>query len=214
MTDDVQFWDGIARRYAARPVPDQAAYATTLDRIRAHLQPGDQVLELGCGTGSTALRLAPAVARYAASDLSPRMIEIGQEKARKDEVSNVSFLVSDIRDPQRAGASYDAVLALNLLHLLDDPAAALARIHAMLRPGGLFMSKTTCRPDAGWSLKYRLMMAALPVMQWLGKAPAVTFHSVPELEAMIRGAGFDLVETGDYPAMPPAHFVVARKPAP
>ena len=54
-----KFWDGIAERYAARPVTDEAAYADTLARVRSYLGPDDRVREIGCGTGSTTPRLAP-----------------------------------------------------------------------------------------------------------------------------------------------------------
>ena len=54
-----RFWDRIADRYAAKPVPDQAVYERKLQITRTLLHPQAEVLELGCGTGSTALALAP-----------------------------------------------------------------------------------------------------------------------------------------------------------
>jgi ubiquinone/menaquinone biosynthesis C-methylase UbiE len=207
-----RFWDAIAERYASRPIQDMDAYTYTLDRIRSYLTPRDRVLELGCGTGSTALLLAGAVAQYQGTDVSEKMIDIARGKAQEQETTNATFDVADVCDPSLSGAVPDAVLALNLLHLVDDAPAALAQIHAMLKPGGYFISKTTCKPDAGWPVKFGLMMAALPVMQWLGKAPPVTMRTVSALDALIADAGFDLVETGNHPAMPPARFVVARKP--
>ena len=58
MQETMKFWDGIAEKYAKRPISDMAAYEYTLGRTRSYLKPEDQVLELGCGTGSTALLLA------------------------------------------------------------------------------------------------------------------------------------------------------------
>ena len=49
-----RFWDRLAAGYAKKPVPDEEAYARTLERVRAHLTPNDRVLELGCGTGTSA----------------------------------------------------------------------------------------------------------------------------------------------------------------
>ena len=211
MTSNSDFWDGIAKRYAARDIQDMDAYTYTLERTRSCLGAKDRVLEIGCGTGSTALLLAGSVEHYTASDLSPNMIEIGRQNAQDQEIGNVSFLVSDVHNSEFTGAPFDAILALNLLHLLDNLEQVLARIHAALPPGGIFISKTICRPDEGWPLKYKLMMGALPLMQWLGKAPPVSFYTVSGLDAVIRNAGFDLVETGNHPHMPPAHYVVARK---
>ncbi|MBB5050595.1 cyclopropane fatty-acyl-phospholipid synthase-like methyltransferase [Afipia massiliensis] len=55
---DARFWDRSSRKYAVSAIADQAGYERTLDRTRALLGPNDRVLELGCGTGTTALRLA------------------------------------------------------------------------------------------------------------------------------------------------------------
>ena len=52
------FWDKIAQKYATKRVADPAAYEAKLTRVRALLRAEDRVLEIGCGTGSTALTLA------------------------------------------------------------------------------------------------------------------------------------------------------------
>lgn len=195
------FWDRIAERYAARPVSDTASYEATLERVRHWLRPDMQVLELGCGTGSTAERLAPAVARITGSDFSAGMIRIAE--SRRD-APNLGFLCAGVGEALADGP-HDAVLAFNLLHLLDDLGECLSQVHAALCEGGLFLSKTPC-VGARWYLR-----PAVWGLQKLGKAPAVRFLRPAELEAAIREAGFEIVETGDYPAKLPNHFVVARK---
>ena len=57
------FWDRIARKYAADPIADAAGYEATLRRVQALLSANQDVLEIGCGTGTTALRLAPLTRR-------------------------------------------------------------------------------------------------------------------------------------------------------
>ena len=167
--------------------------------------PQDRVLEIGCGTASTALRLAPHVTHITASDTSSEMVEIAREKAWNDSVKNITPVQGHIADAALRGP-YDAVLAFNLLHLLPDLQNDLAHIHASLQPGGRFISKTPCMGERNNWLK-----PIIWVMQKLGRAPFVDFLTVDRLEAAIRNAGFDLVETGDYPKKLPSHFVVAVK---
>ena len=95
MTQTAPFWDRLAERYAAQPVKDQDSYEKTLNRVRAHLTPKDQVLELGCGTGSTALTLSDAAGHIHATDISSGMIEIANRKAVAAGVTNVSFGQAD-----------------------------------------------------------------------------------------------------------------------
>src|SRR5690606_31668869 len=78
-SDDARFWDRAARKYARDPIKDMIGYERTLDRTVQLLRASDVVLELGCGTGTTALKLAPHVARIVAADVSQEMIAIAQE---------------------------------------------------------------------------------------------------------------------------------------
>lgn len=211
MQDALTFWDRIAPKYAKSPVRDPDAYDRTLERVRAYLSPEDRVLELGAGTGTTALKLAPLVQDYLATDLAPAMVGIGEKKADARGVANLRFLAADIHDPALDGQSYHVVAGFNLFHLVEDPDAAFARAAELTKPGGLFISKTVCRPGTGTPWKLRLMLLALPIMQALGKAPYVNFMEIDELEQKVTAAGFKILEVGNYPVEPPNHFIVARK---
>ena len=62
--DDAGFWDRYARKYAAHAIKDMAGYQRTVERTRHYLKKTDRVIEIGCGTGTTALTLAPSVTRH------------------------------------------------------------------------------------------------------------------------------------------------------
>jgi len=204
---DGAFWDRVARRYAARPVRDLAAYETTLERTAAHLTGAAQVLELGCGTGATALRLAPYAGRLTGCDTSREMIAIARERLADAGTQSVAFRCCDAFDPAFEPGQFDAVLAFNLLHLLDDLPATLERVRGLLRPGGVLISKTICIGRG--AVHFRLLLG---VLRLAGMAPGgFRFLTPAELEARIAAAGFEIVETGTYPARPPARFIVARK---
>jgi len=202
------FWDGIAQKYARDPVADVPAYEATLARVRSYLGHDMDVLEIGCGTGTTALKLNDAVARYHATDVSGQMIAIATGKARAAEASNVTFFRAEA---DKIDGSYDLIMAFNLMHLIRDIEPVFRAIHTSLPQGGLFISKSVVIGEAGWGWKFGLMRRMIPVMQKLGKAPDVVFRQGPEWEAMIREAGFEILETGDYPKRPSNRFVVARK---
>lgn len=210
---DAPFWNRIAERYAKSPVRNAESYEKTLDRTRSHLSPDAHVLELGCGTGSTALRLADAAAQITASDYAEEMVRIARRKAAEQNLDNVDFVVADAAGNTLPEGPFDVICAFNLLHLLADLDGTLAVIADKLRPGDLFISKTVCLAEPGISLKIRAMMLALPLLQWLGKAPHVAKFSIATLEDAIRRAGFEIIETGNHPAHPPSRFIVARKSA-
>lgn len=188
-TKSPSFWDSAARKYAAQPVADPDGYERTLERTRHYLKGTDTVVEFGCGTGTTALKLAPAVARMVASDISPEMIAIGREKAQAEVKTNIEFAVATPEAAPWSDAEFDAALAFNLLHLVQARQAALASVHRVLKPGGLFISKTPCPADAN-----PIFRALVPVMQVVGKAPYVAFFSAEELEREITAAGFEIIE--------------------
>ncbi len=213
MTDLAAFWNDAAPKYAKSPIADPAAYEYTLERTRSYLKQDDHVLELGCGTGSTALRLAPHVKQITAMDLSSGMLTIAQEKTDKAGVKNLQFVESgSVPDT----GHYDVVMGYSLFHLVPDMEARFAQINALLPEGGYFISKTVCLADAGDSIggrfKSLMIRVMIPLMQLIRKAPYVRRFAARELEAAVMQAGFEIVESGNHPkGPPPAHYIVARK---
>jgi 2-polyprenyl-3-methyl-5-hydroxy-6-metoxy-1,4-benzoquinol methylase len=134
------------------------------------------------------------------------MIAIAREKAAAQGVANVRFEQGTLSEVSLAEGPFDVVLAFNLLHLLEDISGAARRAHALLRPGGRFVSKTVCLAE-----QTRLWSVPLAAARAFGFAPFVRCLTVAELEDAIRGASVEIVETGFYPPSPPSRFVVARK---
>lgn len=211
MQNPAIFWDKVAEKYAKSPIADTDAYTYTLEKTRSYLSSGDNILEIGCGTGSTALLLAGDVRQITASDLSGNMIKIGSKKAQDQGVTNVKFITAELFDSAIENDPYDAILALNFLHLLEDTQAAIRRINGLLKPGGTFISRTVCQLGSNTPLKFRILKLVLPLMQLIGKAPYVNFMKITEFEEIILSEGFKIVESGNYPASALSRYIVARK---
>jgi SAM-dependent methyltransferase len=208
-TVDTRFWDRTAERYASDPIKDMAGYERTLERTRQYLKPGDAVLELGCGTGLTALALAPSAARYTATDTSPAMVAIARQRAAEAGRGFMRCAIAGPEDAPMIEGGYDAVLAFNVLHLIHDRDAAFWHVKRLLKPGGLFIAKTPCLLEMN-----PLLRLLVPAMRIIGKAPYVSFFDAAGLERGMSEQGFRIVERARHGSgrRDARVFLVARKP--
>ncbi len=204
-TTSANFWDQVAEKYSQQPIADLETYERKLKITQAHMENSMQVLEFGCGTGSTALKHAPYASRIVATDLSNGMLEVGRNRALEAGINNVIFEQSGIEDFTAPDESFDMVLALNLLHLVPDRKHALAKINKLLKPGGIFVSSTVCLADRMWFVR-----PVIPVMQWLGKAPYVSFIKATQMQSEISEAGFKAEEHWTH-GLANSLFMVASK---
>ena len=206
MTVSPKFWDKIADRYAKRPIADASAYEKKLEMSRRYFRPHMEVLEFGCGTGGTALLHAPFVGHIRAVDVSPRMIEIANaNKAASGEDLNVTFEAGSIESLTIPDGALDAVLGLSILHLVEDLPLVLKKVHAMLKPGGVFISSTTCLGDHLKVFKY-----VEPIGRMLGLMPMVKVFTMDHLISALKDAGFTIEERWQ-PGKNKALFLVARR---
>jgi len=205
MKYSAKFWDRVAQRYSKRPIANEADYQKKLQLTRDYLRPGMEVLELGCGTGSTAILHAPCVKHILAIDISSNMIEIARGKADAEKIENITFERSTIEELDVPDRSLDAVLALSVLHLLSDWQAVIARVHKMLKRSGIFVTSTSCIGD---SMKFFKIVA--PIGKFFGLMPLVKVFTTKELEESISDAGFK-IDCQWQPGKNKAVFIVARK---
>ncbi len=205
MDQSARFWDRIAKRYSKRPIADDATYQKKLEITRGYLRPDMEVLEFGCGTGSTALIHAPYVKHILATDISSKMIEIAQDKADTQNVENITFECAAIDTFSLPDETLDAVLGLNILHLVENKDEVIANVHRMLKGGGVFVTSTACIADMT-----KIFRIVVPVGRFLRLIPLVKVFTTKELEASLSKAGFAI----DYqwqPGKNKALFIVARK---
>jgi len=206
MEKTAKFWDGIALRYSRQPIADEVSYEKKLEVTRQYFHPDMEVLEIGCGTGSTALRHAPYVRHIRAVDFSAKMIDIASDKAEAADINNVTFECGAIDDLDIADQSVDAVMAHSILHLVEDRDAVIKKIYGMLKPGGVLITSTACLGD---SMSY--MKPIVFIGKLLGLAPSIVkFFTAKELAKSITDAGFKIDHQWQ-PGKGKSVFIVAKK---
>ncbi len=205
MDRSVKFWDRIAKRYSNMPVADEASYQKKLEVTQGYFKSDMEVLEFGCGTGSTAITHSPYVKNIQAIDISSKMIEIAQGKAKAKNIRNVTFKQSTIDEFYVPTQTLDVVLGLSILHLLKNKEEAISKVYNILKPGGIFVTSTVC---IGETMMFFRFIA--PIGKFFRLMPYVEVFSKKELEDCLTDAGFE-IEYQWQPGKGKAVFIVAKK---
>jgi ubiquinone/menaquinone biosynthesis C-methylase UbiE len=138
--------------------------AAIVEVIGAHAS-NPRVLELGSGTGRIALPTTMAGANLTGIDTSREMLDVAAQRAVADGLT-LDLVAADAQHIPVANATFDAVLAVHVLHLLDDWRAALDEIVRVLQPAGRFIQGSDWRdPESCVGLmRSQLRMAALELL--------------------------------------------------
>jgi ubiquinone/menaquinone biosynthesis C-methylase UbiE len=143
-----------ATRWIAMSDAIDRQFTSVLDLVleAAALQPGERVLDVGCGTGPSTVAAAALVGPHGsvvAADVSTEMIAAASARPVAAESAPIEWVVADAQTWQTGGAPFDVVLSRFGVMFFDDAAAAFANLHAMAAPGGrLCASVWAHRPDS------------------------------------------------------------------
>ena len=204
--NSAEFWNGISDNYSKQPIADEASYQRKLDATRRLMHPQMRLLEFGCGTGGTAIKHALYVEHITAVDISPKMLDIARGRAKEAGVTNISFVQSDYHHFGAPQDSFDMILGMSILHLMDDLPGMLRKTYTLLKPGGYFISSTVCLKDFPFYIR-----GVIPIMKALGRAPYLNKFTQAHLLAAVDDAGFKITEQWR-PKKQSATFIVAQKP--
>lgn len=207
MGTSASFWDRMAKGYSKKTVPNQAVYEQKLKKTQEYFDPNTKLFEFGCGTGTTAIHHAPFVNHVHATDISAKMLEIAHDKTDAQGIENITFEQATIENIEVPDQSYDAVLGLSILHLLEDRETSILKVYRMLKPDGIFVTSTVCLTGA-----MNIIRPLLAVGSFLGLLPLIRFITPKTLEQDMIDAGFQN-EVVWQPENSDAVFIIARKPA-
>lgn len=141
MKNEAVFWDRVAGVYDIFVnIINARTHKTLCKEIEPLFSPADTVLECACGTGMLTRVIAPKCREIIATDFSKNMVEKTQAKCKSHK--NIRFMVEDIINLSFDDASFDKVIAANVLHLLDDPYQALKELDRVCKPGGKIIIPT------------------------------------------------------------------------
>jgi len=116
-----------------------------------YMDAGDRVLDVGCGTGTLAVKAAQKGARVTAFDASPAMLRLAEEKARAAGVE-VNFRRGHAQSPPLDGERFDAITATFTLSEIspDEAEMVAADMAARLKVGGKMIVADEARPTHFW----------------------------------------------------------------
>jgi len=137
-----RYWGGRAAGFDLAPshnVLNEAQHQAWLDLLREVAGPAPlSVLDVGCGTGFLAMRMAELGHTAVGIDLADEMLAAAQRKAA-DSGLPVAFRRGDAEAPSSDGAPYDVILERHVIWTLPQPQEALRAWQALLKPGGLLV---------------------------------------------------------------------------
>lgn len=141
-TDARGYWERNASRYDAsarligRPLPRM------LELVSGAVDVADRVLEVAAGTGIVTIAIAGRAKEVVATDYAAAMVEMLERRVRSEGLENVRCEQADLYSLPFDEASFDAVVAANVLHLVPDLPGSLAALRRVLRPGGRLIVPT------------------------------------------------------------------------
>ena len=159
------------------------------------LEAGDVAVDMGCGSGYYARRMATRVGkdgRVLCVDIQPEMLEIAKRLAEQESLDNIDYVLGEAADPKLPEAGVDLIVLVDVYHEFSEPAAMLEAMRAALKPDGIVALA-----------EYRLEGETAA---WIKISHRM---SVEQVKAEWLPAGFELVELIE--DLPTQHLFLFRK---
>lgn len=206
---DQAFWqrkapqyDRVAKGLFGRPL------TRVLELTANGVASSDTVLEVAAGTGLITAVIAPRVRRVVATDYADNMLAILRERMKTAGISNVESARRNIYNLGYPAASFDIVVAGNVLHLVPDLERALDALHHVLRPGGKLIAPTFVHDETRLSWVVSRLLVTV-----LGQ-PMSRRLTATSLRQALEQRGFRVTRAETIPGLIPVAYVESTATAP
>lgn len=161
---DRRYWDQHAKHYDRSMALLGGPIPKMIELVGEVVRGSVCVLEVAAGTGLVTPTLAGSAVEVVATDYSPAMVEQLEARVRNLDLANVRCEQADIYALRYETASFDVVVATNVLHLVPDLAGALAALRRVLRPGGRIVAPTFCHDQTvvSWIASRAMALSGFP----------------------------------------------------
>ena len=140
------FWDQVAGVYDIFVnIINRKTHQRLKEIVSALIESEDTVLECACGTGLLSAVIAPRCRRLTATDFSEKMLKKAEKNCRA--FRNITYDQADITALPCPDSSFDKVVAANVIHLLDNPLAAISELNRVCKDGGMLIIPTYMNKD-------------------------------------------------------------------
>jgi ubiquinone/menaquinone biosynthesis C-methylase UbiE len=201
-----RFWDRLANQFDKQSKHFEKPPS---EKAKKFLNTSDIVLDYGCATGTVTIEVAEYVKEIIGIDISSRMIDAANRKAREQKIKNIVFIKGTIDDERLKINSLNVIIAFNILHFFRDTQNILLRINELLKPGGLIIIATSCLGQRTFSNSLQYLLFT-PLIK-LKVIPYMKFFKISELKDSIESNNFQIIELVNLNSQT-NFFIVAKKP--
>lgn len=194
-----EYWSTSGQSWITHQAAMDQLLSEPLNTLLAHAAPreGERVLDIGCGTGASCLKLSAAVGEgghVTALDIAGPLLDMARARGEAESRSNITYLLGDAQVHDFAPGAADLVFSRFGVMFFDDPVAAFQNLRAATRPGGrLAMLCWQGAPENPW-----FMLPMQAAMDRLGRpepldphAPGpMAFKDVDRVTGILRDAGW------------------------
>jgi ubiquinone/menaquinone biosynthesis C-methylase UbiE len=201
-----RFWDRFANYYDSFiDKVFRKTYKDILENIESDLNINQNVLEIGTGTGIITFSIYSKVSSIIATDISPEMIRVANQRLRDSKIKNIDFQIQDSYSLTFSDKSFDIVIASNLFHILYEPEKPINEVKRVLRDNGIFIAPTIC---AGESTKTKVIATVVGAVSGF---KVVNKWSINDFKTMLINNGFVIEKTVTIDGRFPVVYIVLTK---